>query len=450
MSYARWATKDEVVERLDAVNLNTGVERAGIPITYDDKYLYIDAKEAHTMIIGSTGSGKTQTTILPMLKLSMLAKESVVVNDPKGELYEKCAANFKENGYEVLALDFNDAKLGNSWNPLKEAYDFYNSDNKDKAIKALEDIGYYLFYDRNSKDSDPFWINSTINYFVGLALYLFENATVEETNLNSIYQLSNYLNNEKKGKEFIDKIPQNSLIYLNLVGTLKAPTETKGSIISVFTQKIKKYISREDLSNMLSNADFDLKDIGNKPTVLFIISGVSNYCDNLIPLLINQIVDYVDIFGLKKKHVNILLDEFDSMVPIRDFSRLIEYCRSIRVRFTITIRSYIHLCNMYSKEDAEILKMCFGNLIYLLSDDIYTLEKISKYCGNKENGEPLITIEELKTIETFVGVVLMPRLMPFKTKFLPDFKIDYGFTDIESKIPERKESKIAIYNEEEK
>ena len=206
MSHAKWATKEEMIERLEAVDLSSKVEKSGIPIAYDDKYLYVDTKEAHSMIIGSTGSGKTQTTILPMLKLSMMAKDSVVVNDPKGELYEKCAANFKENGYEVLALDFNDAKLGNAWNPLKEAYDFYNSDNKDKAIKALEDIGYYLFYDRNSKDSDPFWINSTINYFVGLALYLFENATIEETNLNSIYQLSNYLNTDKKGKEFMDKI----------------------------------------------------------------------------------------------------------------------------------------------------------------------------------------------------------------------------------------------------
>ena len=449
MFYARWATKDEVVEKLDAVNLDTGVKKAGIPITYDDNYLYIDSREAHSMIIGSTGSGKTQAVILPLLKTSMLSGESIVVNDPKGELYKKCAGNFEERGYKVLALDFNDARLGNSWNPLKLAYDFYNNDMKDKAIKSLEDIGYYLFFDSREKDTDPFWINSTINYFVGLTLYLFENATAEEANLNSIYQLSNYLNVDNHSKEFMDKLPTNSLIYLNLAGTLKAPPETRGSILSVFMQKIKKYISREDLSNMLSLSDFDLKDIGNQPTALFIISGISNYCDNLIPLLISQIVDCVDIFGSKEKYVNTLLDEFDSMVPIRDFSRLIEYCRSIRVRFVITIRSYIHLCNMYSKEDAAILKMCFGNLIYLLSDDIYTLEEVSKYCGGRENGEPLITIEELKTLSPFEGVVLMPRTMPFKTKFLPDYKIDYGFKEIIKDIPKREDVEIKIYEEKE-
>lgn len=447
MSYARWATKEEVAKRLDAVDLKNGVNKAGIPVAFDEKYLYVDTKEAHSMIIGSTGSGKTQTTILPMIKLSMLAGESIVINDPKGELYGKCAENLKKRGYNVIVLDFDDSKYGNAWCPLRSAYDLYNSDKRDKAIKSLEDIGYYLFYDAKEKDSDPFWINSTINYFVGLALYLFENAKADEANLSSIFQLSNNLNRDGNAAKFLDKIDENSLIYMNLVGTLKAPTETRGSILSVFTQKIKKYISREDLTNMLGYSDFDMKKIGIEPTALFVVSGVSNYCDNLIPLLINQIIDAVDIYGSKDRNINILLDEFDSMVPIRDFSRMIEYCRSIKIRFVITIRSYIHLCNMYSKQDADILKMCFGNLIYLLSDDIYTLEEISKYCGTKENGEPLISIEDLKTIDTFEGLVLMPRTMPYKTKFLPDFKIDYGFEDISSELPLRENSKVQIYNE---
>ena len=447
MSYARWATKEEVAKRLDAVDLKNGVNKAGIPIAFDEKYLYVDTKEAHSMIIGSTGSGKTQTTILPMIKLSMLAGESIVINDPKGELYGKCAENLKKRGYNVIVLDFDDSKYGNAWCPLRTAYDLYNSDKRDKAIKSLEDIGYYLFYDAKEKDSDPFWINSTINYFVGLALYLFENAKADEANLSSIFQLSNNLNRDGNAAKFLDKIDENSLIYMNLVGTLKAPTETRGSILSVFTQKIKKYISREDLTNMLGYSDFDMKKIGIEPTALFVVSGVSNYCDNLIPLLINQIIDAVDIYGSEDRNINILLDEFDSMVPIRDFSRMIEYCRSIKIRFVITIRSYIHLCNMYSKQDADILKMCFGNLIYLLSDDIYTLEEISKYCGTKENGEPLISIEDLKTIDTFEGLVLMPRTMPYKTKFLPDFKIDYGFEDISSELPLRENSKVQIYNE---
>ena len=88
---------------------------------------------------------------------------------------------------------------------------------------------------------------------------------------------------------------------------------------------------------------------------------------------------------------------------------------------------------MYSKEDTEILKMCFGNIIYLLANDIYTLEEISNYCGNQLiDGEikPLITPEELKTMEVFNAIVIMPRMMPFKTKLLPDYQIDWGYEKV--------------------
>ena len=450
MSYARWATNDEVAKRLEGVNLETGVKKSGIPLAYDDKYLYINNHEAHSLIIGSTGSGKTQSTILPMLKLSMMANESIVLTDPKGELYDKCAGALKEKGYDVLVLNFGDAKYGNSWNPLKLPYELYNNDEKDKAVEMIEDLAYYLFFSGANTNSDPFWFNSTVDYFTGLVLYLFENANVNEIHLQSICELSNRLNDKNNSILFINKLNKKSQIYLNLVGTLNAPPETKGSIIAVFNQKMKKYISRENLSNMLSYSDFDITEISNKPSALFIISSFSNYCNNLIPLLVDQIIKGVDYFGKQINYTNILLDEFDAMIPIRNFSSLITYCRSIKIKLAVTVRSYIHLSNMYSKEEAEILKMCFGNLVYLLSDDIYTLEEISKYCGNTlidNKIERLITVEDLKTIKPFEAIVIIPRMMPFKTKLLPDYQIDWGINFFKIDIPRRTQKEIKYFEE---
>ena len=64
MSNARWATKEEVAKRLDAVDLKVGVKKAGIPMGFDDNFLYVDTKEAHSMIIGSTGSGKDRKSVV--------------------------------------------------------------------------------------------------------------------------------------------------------------------------------------------------------------------------------------------------------------------------------------------------------------------------------------------------------------------------------------------------
>ena len=84
MKYATWETKEEMKKYLKGVNLETGIQKSGLPIMYDDDYLYIDDREAHSLIIGSTGCGKTQTVTLPMVKMAMMAGESVVINDAKG------------------------------------------------------------------------------------------------------------------------------------------------------------------------------------------------------------------------------------------------------------------------------------------------------------------------------------------------------------------------------
>ena len=446
MSYARWATKEEVANRLEAVNKPEGIKKSGIPFAYDEKNLYIDSHEQHNLVIGSTGSGKTQSIILPMLKLSMLAGESIVVNDPNGEIYRRTASLLRSHQYEVLVLDFDNAKYGNSWNPLKQAYDFYQRGDKDQAVQSIEEVGYYLFFEKN-ENIDPFWNQSVMDYFTGLALYLFQHAKDEEIHFQSICNLSHYLEDKNHSLEFLNNLDKNSTIYNYLVSILRAPNETRGSILSVFNQKIKRYITREQLSNMLCSSDFNLSTFKTHPTALFIVSGISNYCNNLIPLLVNQIVDDVCCGGRLSKKMNILLDEFDSMVPIRNFSRMIEGCRSLNIRFTVTIRSYVHLGSMYSREEADILKMCFGNLIYLLSEDIYTLEEISKYCGLKENGESLITIEDLKTIGIFEGIIVMPRMMPFQTKFLPDYQIPWNFAEQEEELPVRKVQSISVYEE---
>ena len=94
--------------------------------------------------------------------------------------------------------------------------------------------------------------------------------------------------------------------------------------------------------------------------------------------------------------------------------------------FTLMIRGFNDLNNKYGKEQTEILKMCFGNLIYLLSQDISTLQEISDLCGKTcEDGivKPLISIEELKTLKVFEAVILIPRIMPIKTKLLPYYEI---------------------------
>ena len=64
--------------------------------------MYVDTKDGHSLVIGAAGSGKTQTIIQPLINLSMLANESFVVNDIKGEMYKRSAAELKKHGYKTI------------------------------------------------------------------------------------------------------------------------------------------------------------------------------------------------------------------------------------------------------------------------------------------------------------------------------------------------------------
>ena len=111
--------------------------------------------------------------------------------------------------------------------------------------------------------------------------------------------------------------------------------------------------------------------------------------------------------------------------------------RPLNIKFTLIIKSLIDLERQYGKENTEILKYTMGCIIYLLSTDIYTQEEISRLCGNKAPGVPLITPEEIKLLNVFEAIVLMPRILPIKTKLLPDYQIPWELKDTIKEQPKR-------------
>ena len=417
MSFARWSTIEEVKKHSTYITRDKKNTYSGIPFMYDDKGIYINASENHNLVIGSTGSGKTQTTIMPQIYLSIRAGESFIVNDHSGELFNEFSGMAKENGYKVQVINFRDMSVGNNYNPLYIPYKLYKDGNTDVAIELIENVGYNLISDFNQTNSDPFWENSAINLFTGLTLYLFEKAKPEEVNINSIINLL-YKAEDVKNEVSLDKT---SIIYTYLSPIIDAPKDTRGSIISVFKQKLAIIISRESLSKLLCNNNIDLENVKTEKTAIFVISD-GKYSSIIMPMILNQVYSIVKLNNQIENRLNIILDEFGMIKPIKDFLDILTYSRTHKIRLTLVVQSILHLTNIYGEKTTDFIKMAIGNTIYLLANDKDTLEMISKECGRKDDNNLLINIEELKVLNYFEAIIITNRMYPIKTKLLPYFE----------------------------
>ena len=465
-NYSRWAKNKEMEHDKGVVQIDPKAEKTnagGIPIIMNEKKVFVDNGEYHNLVIGSTGAGKTQTTVLPMVHILAKNDESMIVTDPKGEIYEETCELLKSRGYNIVLLNFRDPQQGNMWNPLHLPYSLYKSGNIDKATELLDDLAINILYDESSKGQDPFWEKTSADYFAGLSLGLFEDAEPNEINLNSISLMTTVgeekLANTTYVKEYFSFKDPAGTAYINASSTLLAPNETKGSILSVFKQKIKLFSSRENLSEMLSNNDFDMRDIGKKKTAVFIvIQDEKKTYHSLVTIFLKQcyetLISVAQECGGKLPHrTNFILDEFANMPPLKDVTTMVTAARSRNMRFTFIIQNFAQLYEVYGKEQGETIKGNCGNIVYLISTELSALEEISKMCGevkskekDKTSSTPLVTVSDLQRLKQWETIILRLRMMPFKTRLTPNYEMDWGVSFPKAGYPSRAKQPIHIFD----
>ena len=455
--FGRFAKEDEYKKFKDVEPVEITAKEsvsAGFPLVYDKKknLVYVDNGESHSLVIGATGSGKTQMVINPLVNLLAKKGESMVITDPKGEIFEKNGEMLKDLGYDVIVVNFRDPKNGSCWNPYTLPYKYYKEGNQDKANELLNDMAINIATDE--KADDPFWTNSAADYLTGLSLGMFEDAKEDEISISTV-NLMMTVGEEKIGastyaKEYFKFKDPSSPAAINALGTVNAPQDTKNSIESVLKQKIKVFAVTQNLAEMLSRSDFDMETIGERKTAIFmIIQDEKTTYHALATIFIKQC--YESLIAVAQRHggklpirTNFLLDEFANMPKFKDITTMITAARSRQIRMTMIIQNFAQLKQVYGNEDAETIRGNCGNILYLLTGELSALEEISKLCGDKivkvgkdqkEETRPLITVTELQRFKQDEVLVLKHRLPPLRTKFLPFWNTDFGHGKNNERVP---------------
>ena len=102
--------------------------------------IYYVGDNVHTLTVGATRSGKTRCQVIESIYNCALAEESMIISDPKGELFEYTSGGLKQLGYNVVTLDFKNPMRSSCYNFLQPVIDEIRRGNIAQAQNKASDI----------------------------------------------------------------------------------------------------------------------------------------------------------------------------------------------------------------------------------------------------------------------------------------------------------------------
>ena len=116
------------------------------------------ADESHVGVIAATRLGKTSSYVIPTIVsfARQKVKRSMIISDPKGELYRTTAETLRRQGYDVKLLNFRDYMHSECWNMLTPIFRKYRAaaDVGSKVTEVVDDTGTsYMFVGKKYTDT---------------------------------------------------------------------------------------------------------------------------------------------------------------------------------------------------------------------------------------------------------------------------------------------------------
>lgn len=419
---ARWATVKEIKKNFRKEKVDN-IQESGFPVYFskNNKIVWFDMNTPHYIFLGSTGSGKSATAVIPECSFIATAKKkkSVFITDPKGEIFSTTSQMFQDEGYKVLTLDFRNPSLSNHLNILepiiKEYEEFTNneklvklSDNENDKMKyqnnaiehlaecnqLINSVSTMIMADDTAKEA--FWNNSASDLLYGLiALFLEDYADGkikrEQITLSSIKKFQNSSMANKNLKvliRYVERKPYGLKSKDKLIPIITTSENTYKSITSIFNERMTLF-DDINVENITSTSDFDFDILGKTPTVLYCcVPDETKIYYSLISIIVSLIYKRLVLLCNNETSKRLpcelvfLLDEFANTPPLSDIETMVSVARSRGMNFQFFLQSFAQLDNLYGKEVSQIIQDNCG-LAYLKTNTQETAEAISKRLGNK-------------------------------------------------------------------
>lgn len=422
-------TWDKVADKDDEIVI--GAEKKGKAVEI------ISTSALHALIVGTTGSGKTTGFVdqnIAILGRSK-GKPSMIIADPKKELYEKHAKQLESEGYKISTLDLREPYSSARWNPMQvlirrirqvrelqfnmkqdgnkylacgEVFQSHGDartrvqELKDEIFENAMDLVYTLCPIQN-KDQ-PTWEEGARNLIFGLVLAFCEDVISGKMDEKQLQLFNVYHNITKYCSEDTTALKKYLLEgreeFSKVRGLVNTVLITSDKTLTSYLSEVNSYIqqlSDDGILSMTSENDIDIANMDESPNALFVIVPDERFTRHrFVTLFLTQ--TYKELVekantnlrrketdtAILKRRAYFILDEFGNLPKMENIEGMVTVGRSRGIRYLFVLQSFSQLTAKYGKDIGDIIKTNCNVKIFIGSDDPDTRREFSELCGQKK------------------------------------------------------------------
>ncbi|MDD4509472.1 MAG: type IV secretory system conjugative DNA transfer family protein [Oscillospiraceae bacterium] len=328
-------------------------------------------------VYGASGSMKTRAYCVNRILQSASGvdaggkgrqMESLIITDPKSELYEKTSEYLRDKGYVVKVFNLIQPENSDSWNCLAEI------EGDELMAQIFCDV---IIKNTGSERGDHFWDAAEMNLLKALVLYVEQGYPPESKNIGEVYKLLT-LNAEKELNSLFDMLPPTHpakapyALFRQSSETVRSGVIIGlGSRLQVFQNKMVCQITGHD--------EIDLELPGKKPCAYFCITSDQDSAFDFLSSLFLSFV-FIKLIRYADRNcddralpvpVHVLGEELTACGVIPDLSRKISVIRSRNVSMSCVFQNLAGLQNRYPYNQwQEILGCCDYSLALGCTDEL--------------------------------------------------------------------------------
>lgn len=338
----------------------------------------------HIMVCGASGCGKSFCFARPAIFQAFKRRESVVITDPKGELYCDTAKYAEAMGYTVKIFNLFYLPGSDSWDCLAEL--------KGSAQVGIEAQKFCHIIIENTGDpnakggGDPVYENAEESLLTALVLYVLTAPLYDgEQTLGAVATLLQSPEEDLAAK--FNALGEDKAAKRSWNTYIGASPNLRGNIKLGLAARLK-VLQDETVRQVTGFPDIDLTLPGKAPCAYYVIMPVMHSTYRFISsLFFSCLIDKLFEYSLQQKNqalpvpVNIIMDEFIAIGQIPDFEKKLATVRSAKISIAMIFQNLAQLEQEYPDNLWESLFSNCSTFICLACNDMTTAEYLAKRSG---------------------------------------------------------------------